>query len=282
MKRMGSWLVFGLCVLVVATWLIPPSLSWGEDLSTWDAIKKRGSIRLGVIPSEPWYYKDPSSNEWSGLGVALGKEIANEMGVKLDMVETTWGNAVAALQANQIDVLFVLDATPKRALAIDFIFTPLLYYALSVLVKEDMNVVKWADLNDSKFTVATTMGTSFDRMATALLPKANINRYPSNDETVASFQSGRSDACVMFHPALTMYQRKVGSGKIVLPQPIQYSASSAGVRREPDKTWRDFLNIAIAYYYNTGKTEELYEEFLKFRGIDPKKSPPIIREMWAK
>jgi polar amino acid transport system substrate-binding protein len=137
MKRMGSRLAFGLCILAVATWLVPPSFSWGEELSTWDAIKKRGSIRLGVIPSEPWYYKDPSSNEWSGLGVALGKQIADEMGVKLDMVETTWGNAVAALQANQIDVLFVLDATPKRALAIDFIFSPLLYYALSVLVKEE-------------------------------------------------------------------------------------------------------------------------------------------------
>jgi len=46
--------------------------------------------------------------------------------VELETVEVTWGTAVSALQANQIDIMFVLDATPERALAIDFPSQPLL------------------------------------------------------------------------------------------------------------------------------------------------------------
>ena len=40
--------------------------------------------------------------------------MAKELGVKFDPVEVTWGTSIAALQANKIDVMFVLDATPKR------------------------------------------------------------------------------------------------------------------------------------------------------------------------
>ncbi|HEY1327168.1 MAG TPA: transporter substrate-binding domain-containing protein, partial [Casimicrobiaceae bacterium] len=76
--------------------------------STWQQIKQRGELRIGVTPGEPWYFKDPASGQWSGIGYAMGQQIAKDLGVKLVPVETTWGNSVAAIQANQIDAMFVL------------------------------------------------------------------------------------------------------------------------------------------------------------------------------
>src|SRR5438874_8774911 len=55
------------------------------------------------------YFKDPVTGQWSGIGYRMGQQVAKDLGVKLVPVETTWGNAVAAIQANQIDVMFVLE-----------------------------------------------------------------------------------------------------------------------------------------------------------------------------
>ena len=41
-----------------------------------------------------------------------------ELEVELEMVEVTWATAIAALQADKIDMMF-LDATPKRAMVVD-------------------------------------------------------------------------------------------------------------------------------------------------------------------
>jgi polar amino acid transport system substrate-binding protein len=83
-------------------------------------IKQKGELRIGVTPGEPWFFKDPGSGAWSGIGYAMGQQVAKDLGVKLVPVETTWGNSIAAIQANQIDVMFVLDATDERKKASTF------------------------------------------------------------------------------------------------------------------------------------------------------------------
>lgn len=251
-----------------------------QDTSTWDAIKERGTLRIGVTQAPPWFYKDPAGTEWTGLGPSIGNAMAAELGVELEPVEVTWGTAVAALQANKIDLMFVLDATPKRAVAIDFPAQPLLYYALAVLADDDLKIETWDDLNKEGIKIAATQGTTMDRYVTARLDKAEILRFPSNGESVAAFQSGRVNAVSLFHPPLIAMRKKIGRGQIVLPSPVRQSASSAGVRREADKTFRDWVNTAISYYYQTGQTQAWYEEFLASFGVDPSTVPAIRREDW--
>ena len=268
MYRLLAITVFVLCAVLSSA---------NAQSSTWDAIMDRGSFRLGVAQSDPWYFKDPMTDQWSGFGVFLGEALAEDLGVELELVETTYGNAVAALQADRIDVMFVLDATPQRAESIDFLDEPLLHYSLAVLHAEGMEIDSWDDLNDPSINLGVTLGTSIDAFVTERLPNANISRYPSNDETVASFQSGRSNVVSMFAPALTMLQQRVGQGVLTLPEPVKANASSAGFRREEDSQWRDYLNETLSGYYESGRIQELYEEYLQSRGIDPSTVPAIVQ-----
>jgi polar amino acid transport system substrate-binding protein len=249
--------------------------------STWGQIKERGELRIGVAHSEPWFSKDQRSGAWSGIGTAIGEACAKELNVKLVPVETTWATAVAGLQANQFDVMFVLDATPQRALAVDFPTQPLFYYAQGVLLRDGLAAKRWDELDKPEVKVGVTLGTSPDRDVTQRLTKATIERFPNNDELTAAFQAGRVDAMSLFHPALVMQQRRVRKGKVVLPEPFRASTTSAGVRREADKTWRDWLGLAIDYFYYTGVTQKAYEDFLVAKDIDPKTAPAIVRELWS-
>ena len=256
------------------------SVAQADDKSTWEAIKERGNLRVGVIQAPPWFYNDPKKGEWTGLGVSVGKAMAKELSVDFKPVEVTWGTAVSALQANKIDVMFVLDATPARAVAVEFPTQPMLYYALATLADDDLDIKTWDDLNKESIKIAVTQGTSMDAYVTARLDKANILRFPSNGESVAAFQSKRVNAVSLFHPPLIAMRKKIGRGQIVIPSPIRQSASSAGVRREADKTFRDWVNTTLSYYYITGQTQAWYEEFLVDFGVDPKTVPAIRREDW--
>ena len=251
-----------------------------QPTSTWQQIKQRGELRIGVTPGEPWYFKDPASGQWSGIGYRMGQQVAKDLGVKLVPVETTWGNAVAAIQANQIDVMFVLDATDERKKAVDFPDAPFFWYAQGVLVRDGLPASSWADLDREDVKIAVTLGTAPDRELTKRLTKAKIERFQNMDEAIAAFYSGRVDGAAFYHPALVMQQARVKKGSVVIPQPVVALATSAGIRREDDKTFRDFLDKEFDKYYKSAETQKFYEEFLAFRNVDPKKAPPIIKEQW--
>jgi polar amino acid transport system substrate-binding protein len=246
---------------------------------TLEQVKQRGSLRVGVTQAPPWYSKDPKSGEWaSGVGVSLGKAMAGALGVKFEPVEVTWGTAIAALQGGKIDIMYMMDATPERAQAVDFPQTPLLYYSLAVLARDDLPVTKWADLNQPSVRIAVPQASSMDKFLSENVAKANIQRFPGNAEAIAAFQAGRADAVCLFHPPLLAARQRLGTGKIVVPTPAQTQASSAAVRKD-DKAFLAFVDKSLADYYKSGQTQKWYEEFLVGFGLNPKASPPVMKEM---
>jgi len=247
--------------------------------STWETIQSSGKLRMGVTQAPPWYSKNPATGQWeSGLIVSIGQAMAEDLDVELETVEVTWATAIAALQADKIDMMF-LDATPSRARVVDYPFQPLLYISLAVLARDDLAAESWEDLNQDSVRVAVPQATSMDAFLTRTIPNADIQRFPDNGAALAAFQSGRVDAVSLFHPPLLAARKKFGAGRLVIPTPAFSSPSSIAVRREADKTFRDWVSHAIFYYYETGRTQRWYEEFLTEFGLDPKASPVIQREL---
>lgn len=250
---------------------------------TLDAVKSRGALRVGVTQAPPWFSKDPKSGEWtSGVGVSLGKAMADKLGVRFQPVEVTWGTAIAALQADRIDLMAMMDATPERQQAADFPATPLLYYSLAVLARDDLATTNWADLNKPAVRVAVPQASSMDKFLSENVAKAAIQRFPGNAEAIAAFQAGRVDAVCLFHPPLLVARQRLGAGKIVVPTPVQSQPSSVAVRKEDDKAFVQWVDQAIAGHYKSGQTQKWYEEFLVGFGLDPKAVPPVMKEMLGK
>lgn len=246
---------------------------------TLDEVKKRGALRVGVTQAPPWYSKDVKSGQWSsGLGVFMGQAMAKSLGVKFEPVEVSWGNAIAALQGDKIDLMFVLDATAERKQAVDFPAAPLLYYSLAVLARDDLPVKSWDDLNKKGLRLSCAQATTIDTFLTAHTPNADIQRFPGNVEAIAAFQAGRVDAVAMFHPPLLAARQKLGKGKLIVPTPAQSVPSSVAVRKG-DTAFVAWVDKAISGYYQSGQSEKWYEQSLADFGLDPKAVPPIMKEM---
>lgn len=246
---------------------------------TLEAIKKRGTFRIGVTQAPPWFSKDPKSGEWaSGLGISMGKAMAQTLGVKMETVEVSWGNSIAALQGDKIDIMFTIDATAERRQAVDFPTAPLLYYSLAVLAKDDLAVKTWQDLDKPGVRIAVPQASSMDRFVTEHASKADIQRFPDNAAAIAAFQSGRVDAVCLFHPPLLAARQRLGKGKIVVPTPAQIQASSTALRKG-DAEFAAWVDKQLVTYYESGQTQKWYEQALSEFGLDPKLAPPIMKEM---
>jgi len=246
---------------------------------TLEEVKKRGSLRVGVTQAPPWYSKDPKTGQWStGLGVFMGEPMAKTLGVKFEPVEVSWGNAIAALQGEKIDLMFVLDATAERKQAVDFPEAPLLYYSLAVLARDDLPVKTWDDLNKPGLKISCAQATTIDSFLTDHTPKADIQRFPGNVEAIAAFQAGRVDVVGMFHPPLLAARQRLGKGKLVVPTPPQSVPSSVAVRKG-DTAFITWVDKEIGGYYQSGQSEKWYEQSLADFGLDPKSVPPIMKEM---
>lgn len=267
-----------LAAAIAASVLGAGTMAQAQD-STMDQVRDTGVLRVGVTQAPPWYSKDIVSGEWTGgLGVSMGKAMAETLGVEFEPVEVTWGTAVAALQADRIDMMFVLDATDARKEAVNFPETPLLYYSLAVLARDDLEITDWADLNSPDISVSVPQATSMDAFLTENAPDADIQRFPGNAEAIAAFQAGRVDAVTLFHPPLIAARQKLGAGQIVVPQPVESRPSSVAVRQESDPAFVNWVNEQIEGYYQSGQTQVWYEEFLSDFGLDPSTVPAIIRE----
>ena len=267
-------------VLALAAVACAPA-AWAQTAGgTLAQIKQRGALRVGVTQAPPWFTKDPKSGEWAGgVGVSLGKAMAADLGVKFEPVEVTWGTAVAALQGNKIDMMSMMDATPERAEAVDFPKTPLLYYSLAVLARDDLPVKAWGDLNQASVRIAVPQASSMDKFLSESVAKASISRFPGNAEAIAAFQAGRADAVCLFHPPLLAARQKLGAGKIIVPTPAQSQASSVAVRKDADKSFVEWVDKEVGKFYTSGQTQKWYEEVLVGFGLDPKASPPVMKEM---
>lgn len=253
--------------------------SSAQEKSTWDTILETKLIRVGCVNSEPFGFKDPASGEWKGIVPAFAALIAKELDVKWECVETTWGTAVAGLQAKQFDFVGGFDATPQRAMAVDFANGAIVYYATAVLTRKDIEVENWSDLNKPEINVGVPMGTSADVILTQMLDKAQFTRAKGNPEAVAGFASNRTNVVAGSSMWLVMQNHALGGrGKVVVPKPAMIATAAVGVRSEQDKRWRDWLSVSLNYFYWKGTMKQAYDEYLRFRGVNPDDAPGIRLE----
>jgi polar amino acid transport system substrate-binding protein len=234
-----------------------PAAAQSAGQNTFDKILSTKKLRLGAVAAgAPWFMKDQQTGKWGGQFYDIGSALAADMEVQLELVETTWGTAVLDLQADKIDIMFGLNPTPKRAMAIDFSST-VYDSALVMIARPGFEPKTWLDLSKPDVKISVDVGSAHDQMASRLCPKAQIVRFKSIDEATLALRSGRVDAqCIFWMGGVRAVKRDPQLGKVIVPQPMFGSTSNAGIRREQDKTWRDFVSVWVTYARGLGLVRE--------------------------
>jgi polar amino acid transport system substrate-binding protein len=263
--------------LAMAAGAAAPALAQPANESVFDRVRRTKKLRSAAVAGgAPYYHKDLATGQWRGFYIDLLKMLAEELEVELELTETTWGNSVLDLQSNKIDIFFGLNPTPKRALVVDFSI-PCFSNAFSFITKRGFAAKTWDDLNKPEVKLAVDLGSSQDQVVTRLCPKAQVSRFKTADEATIAVQTGRADAqCLVLILALTARKKNPSLGDVLVPTPLFATTSNAGFRREPDKTWRDFVNAWIEFNKGLGAVRNAIVSNMELVGISESDFPPGV------
>ena len=155
-----------------ATALAPRAAS----AQTVDDIKKRGTVRIGVLSElPPWGFLDQNGN-LAGYDVDVGKLIAEKMGVKAEFVGMTVAARIAQVMTGKVDMLLAtMGMYPDRAKVVQFT-EPYAGLKIIMLAKKSQKIEKLEDA--ANLRIGVTRGAAQDTAISAGLPKtADIRRF---------------------------------------------------------------------------------------------------------
>ena len=259
----------------IASTLAGPASAQSAADNTLDRIRAAKVMRIAVLPGElPYFNKDLATGNWSGFSIEMANDIAKLLDVKLEYVESTYGNSILDLQSNKIDLGFALNPTPQRALVVDF--TSLVFpHPFGAMLKKGLQAKTWADINKPEVRIAVDVGSANEAVARRFAPNATIKSLKSRDEVMLEMASGRVDVVVnALVLGLTAIAKNPSLGTYkILQSPTVTVASSCAVRRESDKRWRDFLSVWIDYNRGIGQMREWFVRGLALSGVKAEDVP---------
>ncbi|HWK46221.1 MAG TPA: transporter substrate-binding domain-containing protein [Stellaceae bacterium] len=247
--------------------------------STMDRVSRTKVLRIAALPGEsPYFNKDITTGVWTGMAVEMAKDIAANLDATLEYTESTYGNSVLDLQSGKIDLAFALNPTPKRALVIGFTH-PVFLHGFGMVGSKGFTAKTWSDLNKPEVRVAVDIGSAHEIAARRFAPKATITGYKMRDDCILALQSGKVD-CVILAAilGLTAVKKNPNLGAyVILSNPLVQLPSGMGVRQEPDKRWRDFLDNWVDYNRGIGQIREWMIGGLALNGVMPEDVPAEVQ-----
>lgn len=236
--------------------------------SSLDRILGGKKLRIAVVANqEPYFKKNLATGQWVGFCVAMGRDIAEQMGVELELVESTWGNSVLDLQANKIDMAFGLNPTPKRALVVDF--PQAMFYNVSSLVcRKGFSAATWDDFNKPDVKITFDLGSSRETIVRRFAPKAQHIGYKTTPECILAVASGRADAlAASVFLGLAARKQNPNLGDFVMPTPQVKTITTAAIQYDRDGRFRQFINAWTEFNRGSGQVREWILSSLGDMGI---------------
>lgn len=227
----------------------------GLDISqaSWiDHLKSAGEVRVGCADSPPTIVVG-TNGKCTGTDLIPIQNFADELGIKMVTVATTWQNIVAGLQSNKYDIAADLDQTVERGLAIQFT-EPSWSYPGVFLVERSGGLTSVDKIKGSSKPIATAQGTALDAaLQAAKLPELRVDTY---ENATAALHAGRASSVFTDLGTAETTVAKDSSLGIVVPKPaifVHYVAY--GVPTSIDPRSLQVLNIAITTSVASGEVD---------------------------
>lgn len=199
-KRLSAVLLAGVLSAIFIAGCGNSASNKGEDSqnktnkSSIEAIKERGTLKIGVFSDKaPFGYVD-SNGENQGFDVYIAKRFAKDLlgdESKAEFVLVDAASRVAYLESNKVDIIMAnFTVTDERKEKVDFA-NPYMKVSLGV-VSPNNNVIKSEDeLKGKKIIVAK--GTTAETFMTEKHPDVNLMKYEQYSEIFQALKDGRGD-----------------------------------------------------------------------------------------
>jgi len=229
----------------------------GGTVDTLATIRKRGVLRVGVALSEPTVMHEPGG-KLVGFSIDAARRLAEDMGVGVEFVETSWSSIIPELLNRETDLIMSgLWVTVPRSLVINFT-TPTAVEGIHVIASRAA-AAKFktpADLDRPGTKLVVYAGTLQERLAVRRFPKATLVKVSGDADHLAPVLAGEADAALVptFAPEVIV---RAAPDRLALPFAKALSSASAAIGvRKGDYDFVNFLESWLAVQRDEGWLDE--------------------------
>jgi polar amino acid transport system substrate-binding protein len=209
----------------------------GNDSSqqgrTVEQIKKDGTIRIATFGDLPPYGYVKNDGTRAGYDVALGNQLAKDLGVKVNWVQVNADGRVDSLKSDKVDlVLANFTVTDERKQVVDFA-EPYMKVSIGVVSPDKAKITSPDQLKGKD--LAVTKGTTAETFFTQQYPDVNLQKFDSKTQQFQAFKDGRvaalaDDNTYLYawakdNPGYTVGIKKLGDESTIAPAVKKGNAS---------------------------------------------------------
>ncbi|CAN1502023.1 HisJ ABC-type amino acid transport/signal transduction systems, periplasmic component/domain [Burkholderiaceae bacterium] len=232
-----------------------------------DSIIESGKLRCAVVLDFPPMGSRDASNNPIGFDVDYCNDLAKVLGVKPEIVGTSFADRIPALVSNRVDIVAGSTSdTLERAKTVGMSI-PYFAFTMVVLTREDKKITNYADLKGRPVgnTVSTFEAIALEKDVKAWNnKKGSFMTFPTQADTILAVSQGKIDATVV---TSTVAFASIKSGKYDqrlkvggnAPYPIDY-VSLLAPRTEYGLI--NYLNLFVNQQVRTGRYAELYKKWV--------------------
>ena len=146
-------------------------------------------------------YRNPQTQQLAGIDIDNTKELANDLRVKLEFVNSSFATLIKDIESDACDIaMFAIGITPERQEKLRFTQPYLESDVYGITTISNRMIKSWADIDKSNSVVVVTKGTLHETVMKARLTQAELRVVASARAREEEVQSGRADVFMTDYP----------------------------------------------------------------------------------
>ena len=223
-----------------------------------DDIKAAKKIRVAIDLGVPPYGMTDGQMKATGSDVETARLLAKDLGVELEIVQTTGANRIPFLQTGKADIVISsLSVTPEREKVISF-SVPYAQIQSVVAGPKAATVKGFGDLAGKR--LATTRGTTNDKLATEGAKSAQIVRFDDDATLITAIASGQVEIAATSPALIKTIRESAPQRDIEVKFVMQSFPLGIGMRKGEPKL-QGWINDWIQTNSTNGRLAAIQKKF---------------------
>lgn len=245
--RLVLSLLFGLLPFAQAT--------AAEPASRLDRIVGEGLLRVCIWPD--YYgisYRNPRTRELVGIDVDLAHELAQDLGVRLEFIDSSFATLINDVLGDRCDVaMFAIGITAQRAEKLRFTSPHLASDIYAITTRSNRHIRTWDDIDQPGVVVAVAKGTLHEPVMREKLRHARLEALASPHAREQEVESGRADVFMTDYPYSRRMLDNADWARLVSPA-ARYHVTPYGWAIAPgDDRWHQRLETFVGAIRDDGR-----------------------------
>lgn len=235
MKRILKAVALAVAALAIST--------SAQAQSALNEILDQGVLKVGTTGDwNPMSVRDPATNSYKGFDIDVMKQLADDLGVELEFVPTDWKTLVNGVVAGKYHMTGSASISPARMKVAGFSDSYLAVEIFPFTTKDKAaNFSGYESINQPNVKVATTLGTTFEKLVREWFPNADIKVVEAPARGFQEVLAGRADVFITSNVEGATLAEKFGVVRVPDAGPREPSLV-AMLLPQDDNVWINYVN----------------------------------------